>query len=193
MGKREMQLVCEFVDMADSGAAASDSSYRCPVQRTVEDDVLLFARFLIAAMLYISEPKIKSGFFADRLGVSRTVFFSHLKNVTPIRPFVILAGLRICIAKRLLVQTERNVNEIAVDVGKENADYFSIFFKNHTGMTPMEYRRKWRSGVIDSESEKLGILEISMLDGLVCNVNVARFAERLPYRKECYLELMRGL
>ncbi len=43
-------------------------------------------------------------------------------------------------AKNLLLNSEKNINEIAFDLGFEYPQYFNKLFKQKTGKTPMEYR-----------------------------------------------------
>ncbi len=50
--------------------------------------------------------------------------------------------LRMAEAKRLLDNTNKKVQEIAILVGFQSAPYFTRFFKKHTGLTPQEYRNK---------------------------------------------------
>jgi AraC-like DNA-binding protein len=49
---------------------------------------------------------------------------------------------RLGIAKRLLRDTELPVAEIATAIGLDDPSYFSRFFKHHTGLTPLIFRRK---------------------------------------------------
>lgn len=49
---------------------------------------------------------------------------------------------RIQQAKLLLSQSDKQVGEVAADVGFSNLSYFSTLFKKSTGMTPVEYRRR---------------------------------------------------
>ena len=51
-----------------------------------------------------------------------------------------LTGLRLEKAKELLRTTDRRSAQIALDVGYNDAHYFSYLFKKNTGMTPGEYR-----------------------------------------------------
>ena len=41
-------------------------------------------------------------------------------------------------ARKLLCQTDRRINEIAAEVGIDNANYFSVLFKKVTGQTPKQ-------------------------------------------------------
>lgn len=49
---------------------------------------------------------------------------------------------RIQQAKQMLLYSDKQVGEVAVDVGFGNLSYFSTLFKKSTGMTPVEYRRQ---------------------------------------------------
>lgn len=50
-------------------------------------------------------------------------------------------------AKRLLNDTDMNVSEIASALNYETSSYFILFFRSHTGMTPLSYRNKHRKAV----------------------------------------------
>jgi AraC family transcriptional regulator, exoenzyme S synthesis regulatory protein ExsA len=45
-------------------------------------------------------------------------------------------------AKKLLIQTNDTISSVAFDSGFENTAHFSRIFKQKTGTTPMEYRKK---------------------------------------------------
>ena len=45
-------------------------------------------------------------------------------------------------AKKLLVQTDNAVSSVAFESGFENTAHFSRLFKQKTGLTPMEYRKR---------------------------------------------------
>lgn len=53
-------------------------------------------------------------------------------------------NLRIEEAKRLLESTTQSADEIAADVGYDNAAFFRRLFKRCTGLTPSAYRRMFR-------------------------------------------------
>lgn len=50
-------------------------------------------------------------------------------------------SLRIAEAKTLLDSTDMSVQEVAITVGFSDSNYFSNVFKDHTGISPSEYRR----------------------------------------------------
>lgn len=57
-----------------------------------------------------------------------------------------LIELRISHSQRLLLQTDRPIQEIAVDVGYANPISFGRMFKKMVGMTPGDYREQAQSG-----------------------------------------------
>lgn len=62
----------------------------------------------------------------------KTAFGKNLKSL--------LSERLLLEAKRKLMYTRGNVDQVAFDLGFEDPGYFSRFFKNHTGHTPLHYR-----------------------------------------------------
>ncbi|WP_445668136.1 helix-turn-helix domain-containing protein [Paenibacillus sp. FSL F4-0125] len=44
-----------------------------------------------------------------------------------------------------VVSTNRSISEIAMNCGFQSASYFSSIFRNKTGLTPQNYRKKVRT------------------------------------------------
>lgn len=67
-----------------------------------------------------------------------TIFKQHMgKTLT-----AYIVDIRISKAKELLRNTSMRTSEIGEAVGYDDPNYFSVFFKKHTGMTPREYRNE---------------------------------------------------
>lgn len=64
--------------------------------------------------------------------------FAQYKQMGAIKFFT---NMKIEQAKKLLREKEKNVSQIAEDLGYDNIYYFCNQFKKCTGMSPMEYRR----------------------------------------------------
>ena len=64
--------------------------------------------------------------------------FTQYKQMGAIKFFT---TMKIEQAKMLLRRREKNVSQIAEDLGYDNIYYFCNQFKNFTGMSPMEYRK----------------------------------------------------
>lgn len=54
-----------------------------------------------------------------------------------------LSAMRVETAKKLLTETEKKVQDIALAVGIDSPIYFSRFFKKSTGYTPQEWRARF--------------------------------------------------
>ncbi len=80
----------------------------------------------VAAAHFINKNYL-SQLFTQRVGKT----FSQFRN-----------DLRIQEAKKLILEGKLNLSDIAMQVGYENANYFSRVFKNKTRMTPQEFKRQ---------------------------------------------------
>jgi two-component system response regulator YesN len=79
---------------------------------------------------------------ADIVHLSKSYFSLYFKKQTG-RNFVdYLIDLRIREAKRLLVENENRIYNVAEAAGFKDVKYFSKVFKKVTGLTPMAYREK---------------------------------------------------
>jgi two-component system, response regulator YesN len=57
-----------------------------------------------------------------------------------------LTNIRLDKAKEELLNSPKKVNDIAIDVGYDDARYFSQVFKRYLDMTPSEYRKRFQNG-----------------------------------------------
>lgn len=78
---------------------------------------------------------------AKNLYISK-YYLSHVfKNDTGFSPIQYLMKRRIEEAKKLLLFSDFSVNEIALTVGYEDPNYFSVIFKKAIGSSPIQYRK----------------------------------------------------
>lgn len=56
-----------------------------------------------------------------------------------------LNNIRINDAKRLLINSDINITQIALSVGFSDSNYFAVVFKKLEKMTPCEYRKKYKN------------------------------------------------
>lgn len=70
-------------------------------------------------------------------------YLTHLfKDTLGIPPLKYLINKRISLAKKLLVSTDKSINDIAKACGYLDLAYFCRVFKKVENMTPLDYRKK---------------------------------------------------
>ncbi len=74
-------------------------------------------------------------------GMSKCYFVKIFKKAMGVTPQQYYAALVVDKARYLLTATSYNVSEISLMCGIEDNLYFSRFFKKHTGLSPMAYRK----------------------------------------------------
>ncbi|MBL4708964.1 MAG: helix-turn-helix domain-containing protein [Flavobacteriales bacterium] len=79
--------------------------------------------------------------YSDLLNVSTKTLTSITKAVKSKLPSELIAQRIILQAERLLSFTPLKINEIAYQLGFEDASYFVKFFKRHLTQSPSEYRK----------------------------------------------------
>ena len=84
-------------------------------------------------------PTVK--FLADKVDLSPSYLSDLLKKETGKNAQEHIHFYLIEEAKNYLVNTEKNINEIAYSLGFEYPQYFNKLFKQKTGNTPKEYRK----------------------------------------------------
>lgn len=101
-----------------------------------------------AAILYMNTH------FGEKLTIDRMAeytalsssYFRHLFKENTRIPFKsYLTHLRISQAKKMLLASEKSIDQIIQEVGYSNVNQFYTSFKKHMCMTPAEYRRQYRT------------------------------------------------
>lgn len=80
--------------------------------------------------------------FADKLLLSRTVFYRKLKSIVGLTPVDFIREIRIKRAVQLIDSGEYNFSQVAYMTGFNDPKYFSKCFKKQIGITPTEYKEK---------------------------------------------------
>lgn len=74
------------------------------------------------------------------LGYSKSTFYRMATSITGLSPNRILRDFRLYKAKELLINTKKNVSEVAFETGFNSASYFSKCFHKKYGIPPTQYR-----------------------------------------------------
>ena len=79
---------------------------------------------------------------ADEMGMSRVQLYRKLKALTNYSPAELLRNMRLKRAAELLRTTERNVSEIAYEVGFSSPSYFTKCYRDFFGEAPTDAQRR---------------------------------------------------
>lgn len=103
-------------------------------------------RALDEAMAYFETHMFDAKFDYKEMAARTGMSYSYMKRVFIERlgmpPSKYLRERRIQYAKSLLLYPEYSVTQVAYSVGYDNLCYFSRVFKQTTGISPIEYRRR---------------------------------------------------
>ncbi len=100
------------------------------------------------ALIYINDH-ITSDISLDQLSTALFINKSYLcrqfKKATDMTIIEYIKNRRISIAKKKLQFTDLSISDIALFCGFSNFSHFSSFFKKVEGMTPSQYREKYKN------------------------------------------------
>jgi len=82
---------------------------------------------------------------ADKFSYSRSFLCKTFKEETGESLMSCFNRLKIEEAERLLRETDKTINEVAISLGFSDAKYFGALFKSHTGASPTEFRYRNKS------------------------------------------------
>lgn len=103
------------------------------------------ARLDAVILRHLSDPGLDVQFLTEQLAMSRTLLYSKVKQVTGQGVKDYINRIRIERSVDLLLHTDKNINEIAYEVGFAYPRYFSTSFKNLKGVTPTRFKQENRS------------------------------------------------
>ena len=95
------------------------------------------------------EDKFTPEDIAESINMSYSNFRKSFKQYTGIAPHQYMLQLKLSKIKDLLSSTEMSIQDIAMKLNFESADYFSYFFRSKTGINPLSYRKE-----IEKQREK---------------------------------------
>lgn len=92
----------------------------------------------------MSRGQISLEEMASAMGMGRVPFFHKVRGITNKTPAEIVREIRLKYACKILSETNINMSELAINVGFSTAENFINIFKDKYGMTPLEYRLKYK-------------------------------------------------
>jgi len=80
---------------------------------------------------------------ADQLNVSTRTLIRRFKTALKITPYEYLQQLRMDVAQKRLTETSDSLEQVVDHVGYEDVSSFRRLFKRKTGLTPLDYRKRF--------------------------------------------------
>lgn len=87
--------------------------------------------------------KISVEVLAEMAAISRRNFVRRFKNATANTPLEYIQRVKIEAAKKSLEATTANITEVMYEVGYNDDKAFRNVFRKYTGLSPIEYRKKY--------------------------------------------------
>ena len=114
----------------------------------MEDLIALQQDDLMKRLYAVIDENLAAPLTMDRicqtLHMGKTALTASVKSISGATVGQIVRERRVAMAKRLLLTTDRPINEIADACGLSDYNYFTKVFKAETRQTPREFRRTWR-------------------------------------------------
>lgn len=79
---------------------------------------------------------------AKEAALSRSAFFERFRRAVGVAPMAYLLTWRMALAKKLLLQKDSGIADVAERVGYSSASTFSVAFTRHVGLAPTRYARE---------------------------------------------------
>jgi transcriptional regulator GlxA family with amidase domain len=86
---------------------------------------------------------------ADRVHMSKRNFIRRFKNATTLNPIEYIQRVKVEAAKKALETGDTNIADITYSIGYNDLKTFRTLFKRVTGLTPTDYKNKYRGNLTD--------------------------------------------
>ena len=93
----------------------------------------------------MSDPNFNVSYLCDAMNMSQTKLYRKVKALTDMTITDFIRGLRLRKASGLMIETDKNVSEIAYEVGFNDPNYFGKCFKAQFGQSPSEFIKEQKT------------------------------------------------
>ena len=110
-------------------------------QRSVSRKDEIFRNFVEEVKLHFKQER-SVGYYADKLFVTPKYLSTVIHEVSGRYATEFITAFVINECKALLHSEHTSIKEVCNEMNFPNQSFFAKYFKQHTGMTPREYKRK---------------------------------------------------
>ena len=150
----------ELVENANTELSGHSDGYRAMVVSLVQEFIVLLTRnykgkkairpdfgmdvsSLINYVKHNYRSPMSMAVLTAVSGMSESHVLRVFKQYLGASPFQYINRLRLSTAADALIQTDKSITEIALDLGFNDSNYFTRLFRKHRGLSPREYRKKY--------------------------------------------------
>ena len=90
----------------------------------------------------ISDPNLDVSILVHEMAMSRTALYDKIKELTGMGVNEYIQNRRLVKARKMLIDTQLPVAEIADELGFSSSKYFSEIFKKAFEVSPREFRKR---------------------------------------------------
>ena len=116
----------------------------------IQNNEFLNMQKIQEACIFMQE-NIYDKFTLEDIAQSTNMSYSNFRKVfkqhTGITPHQYILQIKLSKVKELLSNTSMSVHDIAAKLNFESSDYFSYFFRNKIGISPLSYRKKTQKNI----------------------------------------------
>lgn len=112
------------------------------IKKVNDIDNEFYDRFLGIFNSEMGNPELSIEEIASRMGLERSQFYRKIKALTNFAPVELMRNLRLKQAQHLIKNTDKNMSEIAYEIGFSSPAYFTRCYREAYGETPTETRNK---------------------------------------------------
>ena len=105
-------------------------------------DKIFLEKVFNSIVANISNASFSVEELADKVRVSRSVFYKKINSLIGESPGELIRRIRLNKSAELIQKKFGNISEIAIEVGFNNPAYFTECFKKQFGVTPTKYNHK---------------------------------------------------
>ncbi len=93
----------------------------------------------------LANPDLSIDMVIDHMCISRSTLFYKMNDLTGMSTGKYIRKIRIDKAKELLEKTDLSIGDLSAKLGFTESRYFSTVFKQETGETPLQYKKRVRA------------------------------------------------
>ncbi len=137
---RETAIWCSKVSEVDLDRSDQNQFIIFSGQKEHNDESIKKAQIFIEKHY---EEKLNVEFLAKKFAISRRNFIRRFKKATFNTPLEYIQRVKVEAAKKSIESSTLNINQVMYNVGYNDEKAFRKTFKKYTGLSPLEYRRKY--------------------------------------------------